>query len=1224
MDLPVSGIHRLFTAASSHSGQSYKPPPLESVTEEFHTFNLLYPDFHALQQSQDQTYHFRHDIPSSIASAASSFDDRGALDLHSPRDIRIIVAQDGNIAQQAKVLFDTHPPPPLPAGRLGNREDWKSGVAREYLHMRGLSQRTNTTPHSPTGTNHRRFFSFGQPTHNPTAERRSPLSPAAEPLRTTGDLTPRLNNIRPATSEGETDQIKMAREGKEEVETLLDSMFGSTGTPLLSGTKLHVRPPTPAPPQGRTSQNERNQTSPEPDMPRRRRTPLTRSTTADEIHLMSSSAPAKSANLPKPRSQNTSVLITRLFTADPCELLKPQLTTDAGQLSVIVPEVYQESQQSSKSRDFSEMAIAKQIKCPTYAVAVLLRLPSSSQQGWYTAPQITSPTLPESPRHLSFAMGGQPIKENAVDGSLSSIDHDIEHITVHWSLLTTLLDSFEALLRKELSSLLANVARTFLRPSLPSLQSLAHISNDDLSENTGKPKKKTRQPSQRIIQLPVNALQHSDRIRQAVSQFGHRVAIALRTRRVVTGQGRWSVWREEARWVGRWAGGREQNFFFFNLLTAFLGSHTDWLESITGIRTHRGHSRSQGLRKANAIGRPQTVIVSANKMAARRLIFLLSAFLPSTFPQLQEASMFFPSAWAGTSVSQSPPSAVPVPRRQSLRRTINRRHRGNRASHSSTGFHGRSLSFAGPSSVPGNNAVDSSNGQHVRRGSDARSMKSPAITLAANGDSMSKSSTTTISTVAPDIAVPVAHFSDPALDPLKGANAAQSLQRTLHRSESNEHSNASTSSRSFSRWGSMVSGYWSSRRGSSTDESEFMGRSPEGLGISGATKLPAPTSYPDTLSRMVEEAHNVSQTKQQERNQSRCPPHLSNSAILEDLDVEQTTTEATTLESAEAGSPPGRLEAERCPIKLSVDDDDGVIDVELPPLDSCASSFGSSGGSVGHCNTAASSLNERSSAIVHSPSKERSQSLSDAPTDVAGWLKEYNEDFTLQAVRPYQGLDNDIVEAMKSAARLSTKRALNLDTGAANWTDVMTTLVANTTTFSITRVRLQNRPKPRSQPYADIPPLDLLESMKDDIEERIIEEPIMDMDPILIDAVERIIAQSGHSSRAPSRPASRAPSPSGLAHRAPEITQSRSYSDLHHIPTVRLEVPKSDCKRLVLGALDEVVRSVQAEQDAGPTGARRISGEPVRSGEEGFAPDSTLREGVRKWLHRVETGSGGS
>ncbi|KAI4268198.1 MAG: hypothetical protein LQ337_007987 [Flavoplaca oasis] len=1229
MELPVSGIHRLFTAASSQSSHSSKPP-LESVTEESHTFDLLYPDFNTLQQAQDQVYSFRHGNPTSIVSAANSFDDRGALDVHSPRDVRIIVAQDGNAAQQAKVLFDTHPPPPLPSGRLGSPISSRGGIDGGNQQTGGLPQRTNTTPQSPPKSKHTRFFSFSQATQTHPPQQPSPLSPTAKSHGAFASPRARRASARPATSEGETNQITAAREGKEELDGLLDSIFGSTGTPLLSGTKTHVRTPTTRE-AGLVSHNDAKPKSPELDVPRRKRTPLTRSTTADDIHFRPSSAPSQSAHIPRPRSQNSSVLITRLFAADPSELLSRRLNTDQGQPPEVLSKDRHDRLHSKDSGGISEIVIAKQIKCPMYAVSIMLQLPSTSCQGWSSATKMASPILPESPRTSSFSVGGQSNEDRVSGWSLCSADRDVEHITGHWNLITKFLDHLEAMTRKEISGLLATVAGNLLHPSL-------HLSplevGKDMPGSTGSPTKKARQPSQRIIQLPANALQHCEAIRHEISKAGQRVAVALRTRRVVTSQGRWGIWREEARWVGRWAGSREQNFFFFNLLTAFLGSHTEWLELLLSTRTRRFRSKAQR-RDAGSTTHRQTVIVSADKMAARRLIFLLSAFLPSTAPPLQDAMIVPPTCpWVGTSYSQSPPSGIPLLREQSLRRKINRRQRGNLANQGSTGTHGRSLSFAGSehgtSSIM-DHAFESSKGQHIRRTSDTKSIRSPALALAANGESTRKSSTTTTSTVVPDAAVPVAHFSNVIRDPSMGTSpaprpgssgslASLSLKHTLDRSESNEHSNASTGSQSLSRWGSMMSGFWSSRRGSSTDDSEYVGPSPEGLGISGAPKLSAMTSSPRNLLKMVDEAETVSHIPQ-EQIRSQCLPEISDSAIVEDVDSEQSMKGPAALHLGEAESTPKQVESGPFPIKLSVDDDDGIIDVELPPLDSCASSLGSSCGSTGHIHTAASSFNERSSNFTRSPSKERSQTWSDTPIDVAGWLKEYNQDFTLQAVRPYPKLDDAIKEAMTStsAALLSTKRPLNTDTATTDWSDVMTTLIGNTTSFSVTRIRLQHRLNSANPPHPNPKPVN------QDIEQRIIEEPIMDMDPTLIDAVERVLAKSGHSSRVQSRTPSRAPSPSRTTthYRSPEKTHTRSQSNLHSMATPQLEVPKSECKKLVLGALEEVVRSVQAEQDEGKNdGARRISGEPVRSGEENLPPDSTLREGVRRWLKGVGFSAG--
>ncbi|KAL8800328.1 MAG: hypothetical protein Q9182_005255 [Xanthomendoza sp. 2 TL-2023] len=1201
MDLPVSGIHRLFSAASS--SQSYRPPPLESVTEESHTYDLLYPDFNALQQSQDQIYPLRRANPSSTASAANGYDDRGALDIHTPRDIRIIVAQDGSLSQQAKVIFDTHPPPKLPHTRLGSPVSSKAGQNREIELPAALSRRTYTTPASPTKSKHSRFSSLNQIRATSPVEQPSPLSPFSEPYGAFGNARPRQSSTRPATSEGETHQNKLAREGKEEVESLLDSMFGSTGSTLTSGTKVHVRPAGTT--QARnSSQYEANPRSPEPGASRRRRTPLTRSTTANDMHLLSTSAPAEPAGLSRAWSQSPLMIITRLFTIDHSEILSSRSTTEQGQPTPANPGgVHQDSPHVCDPSSLHETTTAKQIRCPGFAFALLLRLPHSPHPGWSSASQTVSPILHEMPGHSNFGSDGQ-----WYEGKLSSADREVEQITIHWSLIMRLLNSFEAVMRKRISDLLADVNMS--SPGQSS-QSLAQDLNRDLRVASKFPVEGARRRFQRPLQLPVDALQHLADVQRCAGQFGERVAVALRTRRVITGQGRWGIWREEARWVGRWAGSREQNFFFFNLLTAFLGSHTEWLESLDGLRTRQSCYRSGYRGEATRLCRRQTVIVSADKMAARRLIFLLSAFLNRTVPPMQDNLLLPTTAWLGSPFSPSPPSSLRLLRKQSLRREINRRQRGNWAPHGPTGPNGRSLSFSGPEDSPDqdeNHMFRSTNGQHLRRASDARSIKSPALPTAASEGRARKSSTTTYPTILPDGPLPVAHFSSVSRDPLigtapvprpgsSGSLASLSLKQTLQRSESNEHSNASTGSQSFSRWGSLVSGFWSNRRGSSPDDVEIMGSPPEGLGISGVSKMPARTSSPGTLARMVEEADAVPPIEPPNRRARQRLPEFSESAIVGDIDMTDEQPKSTHL--TKAGLATERRKAEQCLEKLSVDDQDGIIDLDIP---CCASSFGSSAGSMGCSHTATSSFNDRYSAFTGSPNKERSQPLSSSPSDVAGWLKEYNPDFSLQAVRPYPDLNKDIHEALRSesaAQSLATNRASSVDPATADWTDVMSILVANTTTFSITRVRLQHRSKMPTtvDPSSGHSPSEPSKQQQQPppMEERITEDRIMDMDPTLIDAIERVLAQSGQSSRAPS-PSARIPKSSDVP------------------PPPHLEVPKSECKRLVLGALEEIVRSVQAEQEGG---GRRISGEPVRRGEEEGeveVPDSTLREGVRRWV----------
>ncbi|KAL9028333.1 MAG: hypothetical protein Q9196_003285 [Gyalolechia fulgens] len=1225
-EFTVSGIHRLFAAASSQPSRPSRPLHLQSVTEESHTYDLLYPDHTALQQSQDQVYPLRLDNPSSLVSAASSFDDRGGLDIQNPRDVRIIIAQDGNLSQQAKVLFDTHPPPSLPSSRLGNPLQSKEGVNG------GLHQPSEP----PRRVNHTRYFSTGRATQAPPLERSSPLAAAPAPEQMGAFDGPRVRrtNARPVTGDGETFLSRKAREGKEEVETLLGCMFGTTGLPLVSGTKLHVRP-SGSTVGGDTIRGNTSPMSPEAGLTQpitRRRTPLTRSTTADSFHMMSASASAERVEPQTPRSQNASVLITRLFTVDPAEPLSPRLNKVSPQGpsadSEVQPQGFEASRRPS---NVSETTSAKQFKCPAYALSLILRLPSPSQQACSTASQMASPVSPDSTEPLNFSTDSQWTEAKAPEGLLCGADRDIEQIMIHWSLLTKLMAALEANVRNKILTLLASIDLTSIHSLMnPSPAAVSKVTNDQ----TMSPVKKVRQPSQRLIQLPADALQDLEDIRQSVCTFGRRVATVLRTQRVVTGQGRWGVWREEARWVGRWAGNREQNFFFFNLLTVFLGLHTEWLSSLEGLRPRRSRHGFGKRQHIAPIGRQQTVIVSTNKTAARRLIFLLSAFLPSTTQPMQEF-LFTPRfTRTGTSISQSPPSSIHILRETSLRRTINRRPRVNRSLQSSTAIHTRSSSLAGSESGPNKDedlGTLSRSGQHSRRPSNTASIMTPALPIVTSGEDTRKSSTTTTSTIAPQTAVPVAHFSKAARDPLMGTTpaprpgssgslASLSLQHTLHRSGSNDYSSSSTASQSFGRWGSLMSGFWSSRKESSTDESESISRSAEGLGISGVTKMPGHSSSVGTLESMVEEAEAVSQPGRQNRNEARYLPAFSSPATNHELSASEVAA-GSGVPVTQARAIPERPKAEHFPVKLSVDDNDGIIDVQLPASYSYSSSFGSSIGSTGPSHTATSSFNERSSVYTRSPSKER---ISESPTHVAGWLEEYSPDFILQAVCPYPGLRNDIEEGMKaeSAVRLPAKGISSNDGHPHGWTEVGTSLIADTTNFSITRLCLQRRPKVPSPPSTGLSWADS-ESAPQSTEERIVEEPVMDMDPILIDAVERVLAQSGHSSRVQSRAPSRVPSPSRSAKLADD-KRAESQNELHassvsqeNRPKFALEVPKSECKKVVLGALEEVVRSVQAEQDAGQSGARHISGEPVRDGEHSFLPDSTLREGVRRWLSGV-------
>src|SRR5690606_14100238 len=153
-----------------------------------------------------------------------------------------------------------------------------------------------------------------------------------------------------------------------------------------------------------------------------------------------------------------------------------------------------------------------------------------------------------------------------------------------------------------------------------------------------------------------------------------------------TGQGRWGIWRDEAIWTSKWTQSLDQGHFFNNLLTGFLATHTDWLQALSPPSLRRRYFSNKQHREGEDLSLPaRTIIISEDKMAARRLIFLLSAFLPAN-QQLSTSRAHRPST--STSIggfAHSPPTyVVPVLREESLRRKINRRTGNRRVSHSRT------------------------------------------------------------------------------------------------------------------------------------------------------------------------------------------------------------------------------------------------------------------------------------------------------------------------------------------------------------------------------------------------------------------------------------------------------------------------------------------------------------------------------------------------------------
>jgi hypothetical protein len=825
------------------------------------------------------------------------------------------------------------------------------------------------------------------------------------------------------------------------------------------------------------------------------------------------------------------------------------------------------------------------LKPPTYAVTIVLQLPVASSE---LSPPPSRSGAPGLRRKGSGSQSGLTSLGSSFDSERrsgwtmiepllgldssvsfsSDVDDRVDLIGQHWDIISRTLSYLQTIVEEK--------ALLQLRP-LP---------------GKGRPPK--------LLHL---ALANDEDIKKASDFACSRIVRGIMIPRVRTGQGRWGIWRDEARWLDKWTGGRERNTFFFNLITAFLGTHTEWLNSI-GPHSYRRRHREQHRVTANdELSVPsRTVIVSSDKMAARRLIFLLAAFLPANLHSRGDTSPHRPSTSASfRAYSESPPSHMPISRHESLRRTINRR--GKHSSSRQGSQAGRTPQHqSGPDTpdlrIETGTIRGMDDGQYLRRGSDAKSILKSKLTMADADAATRKSSATTSSTATPGTAMPVAHLvrkysssepQGPAQAPSGDSPASENLINTLNRCQTGT---TSTGSPTGSRWGSFKS-LWSSgaRRDSSTEYTDPIDCNDEGLGIAG---LRHSDRLYGKLQLMVNEAEIERAREKELQPESR-----------ESFTNAMPTTPEMTRQSPDLQASPGISEPIDVPLKMSVNQQDGVIDVEIPfpgfgsPLSPTV--FGSSLDSFG-----------QSSLISHA------QRDTDHPMNVAGVLGKLHPDFELQGVEPYPELLNDLRAAMRAEPNPVTPQTFTDAEPKEEWVDVCTSLVADTSNFTISRLCLRRRvrflPPPTQSAVTTGPQFQLksqygnpysnaqLASLANQItlEETFEESKVVDLDVALVETLERVLAQSGSPSKSQSTASSRASSVRGRK----GSTTGEERSDA--------EVPHSECKKMVIGALEQIATAVYRERND----ARKYGLARLRSLDDEV--DSMLREGIKNWFDEVD------
>ncbi|GAB1195228.1 hypothetical protein APSETT444_004483 [Aspergillus pseudonomiae] len=1191
----------LSTAASTLNPAAYSaknPHQLESVTEEEHTSGLLFPDASLLRRSNTHAYPLHTAFNSPNASTAGAYDDRGGVDLDPTKDFRVIIAQNALGDRDACVLLDTRASSEPATYGLGlEPQAFESPGVRHARTVSNLTRGPRRGYLSQSSTVEPSPLSFA------TEARRSPPLSSGAFMRARGrssTLSPAGGPHDPGYSRHSTDSNDAG---------LLNCIFGSSAFSYRgSSTKMHIITADDEP--GRTASAS----------------PASRNSFTRSYTTGSSSAFVNSnrGNDGKPPSKVT-ILVTRMFSVN-----LPEAGETSPDRQDTAASLYQESLPESgfPFPDLTKRKKIKEKKTPMYAVAITIQIPLLGRNAGRPVSRFSTQGSDSPKPGMACSLDSDYRWRNGfLDDSLSlasppaSLDERIDLLVDHWDVVNRTLSHLERLSRKEILFLLKKVD-----------------SSSGIHPKPAKPPNMQR-TNQTIIHLPANILAVNSKLREEAIRSTRRISTALQTPYVVTGQSRWGVWREEGRSIVRNLGDKDHSFFFLVLITAFLGNHTEWLNALGPEWWRRRHYIQQKAQQQDSdpILANRTVIVSPDKMTARRLIFLLSAFLP---PKQRFEPLPSPIR-PGTSssmraVSQSPPN-VPVLRQESLRRAIERRSRAQRLNLADRDQHQRSVSVS--SSETAHRSTDDTETAvpmefaATRRGSDARSIRTLGVPIHAKDARSKNTSTATTSTATPGSTVPVPHFasqsrlerdrSDHSMHEGADSLASENLLKNLKRSESSVLSTNSSVPSTTGRWGSLFSGLWSSRQESSTGSSEAV--SPAEIrrrSVSGYT--PLPKRGPPTLSQMVKEVS------------TEIPEEVPTVATSGNISIPHSNTQHLEEDVQDLSLTVGHNRESS--LKLSVRGDDGIVDVDLPlpGFVSLSSSGDSTMTSPKKTRTSVTSVDAVASTHSSGSGFPYAPRENDGPNiNVAGWLRSFHEDFLLQAVRPYSNLEADVKRAMQAEPTPSHAFSSEAD-GSERWVDVATTLIADARTFTVKRLRLRRKainndfwrsptPPPISQPgtprhipggsisssskTSTISPIEGYES--NEFEERFVEEPVMDLDGTLVDALERVLAQSGPSSLAHSR----APSPSRARRGDDKGTSDAANRDEAQVPS--LEVPRTECRKLVLGALEEVVRSVTTEHCRDD-----VDGELAMADRERkrslAGPDNTLREGVRRWLLDVE------
>lgn len=1190
--------------AHSQTASSKQVSSLESVQEDIYTRCLLFPDAQALYQQNRNDQVFPMSSASVLSTSTTNpFDLDGDIELEN-RDVRLIIMQDTSSSSPASLLYDSQP---LQVPQTSSPTGPSSTAT-------GLSQVGMQDNRRPSAAHHK----MGSIGHSSRPLVIQPGSP--QPRQSVFDRRSSVHGR--MQGRAETDSQRAMREYKQEIDTFAGCIFGNNEFLAYKGTstKVHVVP-----------SDLRNDISSFGDGRGSTGRATIRSSKLSQSfssEAMPSFGPPVSSPLPRP-SDRKRVLITRLF---PVSLPTDDSLTNNSPRGHFTEESseFPFPHANEEARAKVKKAQLKQKRTPMYAVALIITLPQASPHtapasasrsifrgpGSYTEQQDSFSSSYNSSRRSGWATVGTGFGgfDTFDPGFGMESEERIDAITRHWDVIMRTLTSLQSTVSTELFSLLKQA-------DIASPDPLPNPSTSRVGRSSSNASQKQPKTNLKFVSLIPNCLADHSQIKSEVDNARSRIVSGLRATRVVTGQNRWGIWREEARWVEKWAGGRDQGFFFFNLLTGFLSVHTDWLQALSPSKYRRQFLILQKMKGDDDLSLPsRTIIVGHDRIAARRLVFLLSAFLPAN-QQLPAVRTQRPGTSASFGAfSQSPPSfIIPLTKEESLRRKINRRGPSRQASHSRN-----ASTYTNPArgSVPVHLAHLSMDNRHGRRASDAASIKAGNLSVQAGTDLDNRKVSTATIVSEPGIPHFAVHKADSHGRPgSSNSVAADDLKRSLQRGDSM----GSSDTQSSSRWGSVISGLWTTRRRDSE-----ISTPPTRDSITGGDCIPSPASprkatapRRNSLGRMLEEARRNDVSKKTDDVPH--TPRLSQQGSNESLEPSRAPIPVERK--------PDPNSAFESPVKATINEEDGVIDVDVPFPDFITSfetavSSPSSSGYLSNPGLSGLELFEQASRVAID---------GDVPMNVAGWLQRFHPDFILQAIPP----QSDLIDRVKASLRAEPTpfTAISPDGREERWVDVSSALIADSTDFSIRRIRYRRLVRPKVAAERTTPLLSssinttssaamtpMFSPYERYIQDEFIEEHIVTLDDTLIEAVERVTAHGNEFSKESSQNSSRSGSKRResfadaltLVATATATTSStgdgedsRSADTQLHVPA-QLEVPRGECKTVVLSALESIARDVahsKYEED-----------ETSRAGRQGREKESLLREAVRTWIEGIDTG----